>query len=111
MMALTCDDAPLTHPLNRVVFLCSLSRTQRPGDAGSRIADAPAEDTGWARAFSRQRTIRPVRRTCGPVSRPRQSRYPVTVPFHPPRRRSTLILAALGGFGLDAGFPGLGWWP
>jgi apolipoprotein N-acyltransferase len=33
------------------------------------------------------------------------------VPFHACRRRTSLLLAAAGGFIADAGFPGLGWWP
>ncbi|MBO1750406.1 apolipoprotein N-acyltransferase [Actinotalea sp. BY-33] len=33
------------------------------------------------------------------------------MPFAPPRRRTTLLLAVVGGLVLDAGFPGLGWWP
>ena len=33
------------------------------------------------------------------------------MPFAPPRRLSSLLLAAGGGLLFDAGFPGLGWWP
>ena len=33
------------------------------------------------------------------------------MPFHAPRRRTSLLLAVGGGLLLDAGFPGLGWWP
>ncbi|KGM09266.1 apolipoprotein N-acyltransferase [Cellulomonas bogoriensis] len=33
------------------------------------------------------------------------------MPFPPPRRRTTLLLAALAGLVVDAGFPGLAWWP
>lgn len=33
------------------------------------------------------------------------------MPFVPPRRRTSLLLALGGGLVLDAGFPGLAWWP
>lgn len=33
------------------------------------------------------------------------------MPFPAPRRRTSLLLALLGGVLCDAGFPGLGWWP
>ena len=33
------------------------------------------------------------------------------MPFHAPRRRTSLLLAVGGGLLTDAGFPGLGWWP
>ena len=95
------------------------------------------EDTGLARVFSRQRTtpsrdavvrseghagqsVGP-RRTGGDhlsravgqrsVSRSAGSRYPGPVPFAAPRRGTTLLLAIAGGLAVDAGFPGLGWWP
>jgi len=50
-MALTCGDAALTHPLERVVCRSSLPRTPRP----SWCHGAPRtclRGTGWARAFS-----------------------------------------------------------